>query len=184
MTSSAEPAAAARARRAQAARLLAPAAARAHLQWPDLSGLPGWAHAAPAELDRLAWATGAWAHAGSLRSCIDGGVLGLLHARLGAAAFAALMDGPADAPDGGAGANGAWPALDLARLVPAHIDVALLEAGRQCLLASIEAPALRACLRGLWWPALPPLAGSVRPAAARALVDAAAAPLRGVPEGA
>lgn len=169
-TSSPEVAASAtRERRSRAARLLADASRRADLEWADLAHLPDWAHRPVDELDQLAWAAAAWLHAHELRRCIDGPVLSLLRTRLGKTAFAVLMSAalPADA------AGHHQPALHLAAMPVSQIDTLLLSLGRDCLLASVEPPALRRCLREHWWPTARGPVQAPSAAVARAAVQAA-----------
>jgi hypothetical protein len=127
------------------------------------------AHKPVSELDDLAWAAAAWLHAHELRRCIDGRVLTLLRARLGETAFAVLrcVSSPADA------AGRTPPALDLAAMPAPQLDALLLSLGRDCLLASVEPPSLRRCLREHWWPAASGPVQAPSTAVARAAVQAA-----------
>lgn len=151
-----------RQRRAAAAHALAEAGARAEAGWDDLAHWPDWALLAPDRIEALAWACGAWLHAGALCHCIDGRVWDLLRERVGPQACAMLRGEPASA--------------DSALQLRDPVDTLFAESGRGVLLAGIEAPALRRALRALCWAGVPCTEWpALSPAAARALADRALA---------
>jgi len=157
-----------RRRRARAAALLAAASNRARLGWPELAALPDWAMLPRERLEAFARTTGAWAHAGSLRRCIDGRVLQQLRERIGEPALRALLA----APD----IEGETMALlDASSLTAAELDRLLPCTGRDWLLASVESPALRDALRECLWPGAGPSLRAIHGETAAVTVRAAEA---------
>lgn len=160
-----------RARRSAAARWLAASPRRAELGWADLAAWPDWAALPPDRLQQLAFATGAWVHAESLRRCIDGRVLKHLRDRLGEAAMHSLMQAPEEP-------QAAMPLL-LGDLDVPLLDTLLPAIGRDWLLASVASPLLRDALREQLWPAAGP---AVRAINAGAAASAVAQALRHIDE--
>jgi hypothetical protein len=151
-----------RARRGAAARWLAASPRRAELAWADLAAWPGWADLPPDRLQQLAFAAGAWAHADTVRRCIDGRVLKHLRSRLGESALRSLMQPPEEP-------QAAMPLL-LGDLDAALLDTLLPAIGRDWLLASVASPLLREALREQLWPAAGPALRAINGAAAASVV--------------
>ncbi|HUG22602.1 hypothetical protein [Piscinibacter sp.] len=165
-------AASTRRRRACVADLLAAASNRSRLGWSDLTALPDWAMLPRERLDAFARTTGAWAHAGSLRRCIDGRVLQQWRERIGAAALQALLDAPDSEVE-------TMALLDPCALTEPEIDRLLPCTGRDWLLAAVESPALRDGLRECLWPDAGPALRAIHGETAAGIVRAAAASFDG-----
>jgi hypothetical protein len=140
----------ARQHRARVAQMLAAAPSHGDVAWNELAQFPDWAFVDATMRDDLAWAAGAWRHAQALRLCIDGVLLSHVRARLGDAAFSALMDddAPAHAPTDA-------PISDLPLRSLSELDSLFTRTGREWLLASMATLSLRRCARQLWWPDMP-----------------------------
>lgn len=175
-----------RAHRSRVAAMLAAGPERARFQWNELAQCPAWALEPMAQIDALAWGCGAWAHARELRRCIDGRVLAWVRERLGDAGFAALMDGPAvvasdivaddmDADDMAADEKAGISAWDGDSIDPADLNAVFMAAGREWLLATIDASAWRQYLRAQWWPGMHAAAKLPQRRDAQAILDLALA---------
>jgi len=167
-TPAARTAASLRQRRACAAGLLDAAADRSRLGWSELAALPDWAAQPRERLDAFARVVGAWAHAGSLRRCIDGRVLQQWRERIGAQALHALMAAPDSEGE-------TMALLDPCALTEAELDRLLPSTGRDWLLASVESPALRNALRECLWPDAGPSLRAIHGETAAEIVRSAAA---------
>lgn len=131
----------------------------AAIDWDELGHLPDWALGDAVSIERLVAHVGAWSQRAVLRQCIDGRVLAAVRARIGDAAFVALMThDAADSP-------GAEP--------PEGVDAALaaMDARAQAvLLGAIAHGALREAVRERLFPDAPPLLRPDAAADAQALV--------------